>query len=106
MFSLFDSPPDQFVTAPSLYGDAFSPQALNPGAESFGDVLRYGLGRWADYKIATVTPQNTNPTIGPSGLPVRGTTAATAPAALVPGVPSWALLVGAVVVVALLLPRS
>lgn len=106
MFPIYDTTAEPFAMSPSLYGDAFTPQALNPGADSFGDVLRFGLGRWADYKIATVAPQNTTPYIGPSTLPVRGTTNATAPASLVAGVPSWLLLVGAGAVVALLLSRQ
>lgn len=62
------------------YSNAFVPDALNSGAESFLDVLKYGVGRIADYKIATVTPQNTGNVIAGPGRAVA-TTAATAAAA-------------------------
>lgn len=65
------------------YTNAFVPSGLNTGAESFLDVLKYGVGRIADYKIATVTPQNTGAQMAPArGVAFANTsTAATAAAA-------------------------
>lgn len=63
------------------YGDAFQPAGVNTGASSWTDVLKYGIGRIADYKIATVTPQNPAVLIGPNGRPlVAGNPAALAAA--------------------------
>jgi hypothetical protein len=56
-----------FDTDPARsYSSAFTPAGVQPKADGWLDVLRFGLGRLADYKIATVTPQNVRPTIGPA----------------------------------------
>lgn len=45
------------VGSASGYSDHFDPSALTPGAGSWTDVLKEGISRFADYKIATIQPQ-------------------------------------------------
>lgn len=40
------------------YGAAFQPSSVTAGAGSWLDVLKYGIGRVADYKVATLAVQN------------------------------------------------
>lgn len=39
-----------------------TPQGANPQASSWTDILRYGLSKYADYRIAELQAQNTVPT--------------------------------------------
>lgn len=43
----------------SDYGSNFTPQAMNSGARDWLDVLKYGIGRVADYATVVHAPQNT-----------------------------------------------
>lgn len=42
----------------SDYGSNFTPSAVNPQATSWMDVLKYGIGRVADYQTTAVVAQN------------------------------------------------
>lgn len=52
----------------SDYSNNFQPHAVTPGASSWADVLKFGIGRYADYKVASLAPQNTAPTYAPQRL--------------------------------------
>lgn len=43
------------------YSSNFNPGNLNAGANSAMDLLKFGIGRVADYKTAKLTAQNTQP---------------------------------------------
>ncbi|MGQ0750602.1 MAG: hypothetical protein ACT4PS_08715 [Betaproteobacteria bacterium] len=49
---------DTLVNQPSA---TWSPQAANPHAQSWGDVLKFGLARIIDAKTRPVAPENTVP---------------------------------------------
>lgn len=55
--------------SPGNYAASVTPAQVTPGATSWADVLKYGVSRWADYKIATIAPQNTTPAIAPTQVP-------------------------------------
>lgn len=67
----FDTVPDDplpsFGTVGLTYGSAFEPEAANTGASTWADVLKLGINRVADYKIATVAPQNVQGRIAADG---------------------------------------
>ncbi|MFZ4756682.1 MAG: hypothetical protein ACOYLX_00880 [Burkholderiaceae bacterium] len=46
---------------PSSYGRQFSASALNPQANTIGDIFRTGISRLADYGIARLQVQNAAP---------------------------------------------
>ena len=56
----------------SDYYKNFQPANISPGASSWADVLKYGIGRIADYKTATLSPQNTPATYQPYRVPQSG----------------------------------
>ncbi len=56
----------------SDYSSNIIPGNATSGASSWADVLKYGFGRVVDYKIATLTPQNTQPTYAPQNLAYQG----------------------------------
>lgn len=49
--------PDGYML--SDYGSNFTPGAVSSGAGSWLDVLKFGIGRVADYRTAVDAPQNT-----------------------------------------------
>ncbi len=48
-----------YATPATDYSRNFTPGAVTPGATSWLDVLKYGIGRAADYKTASLAAQNT-----------------------------------------------
>lgn len=45
-------------TFTTSYGSAFTPSEVTPGATSWLDVVKYGIGRVADYKVGTLAVQS------------------------------------------------
>lgn len=44
------------------YGQNFSAGSFTPGARNVFDLLQYGIGRYADYRVMRDVPQNPTPT--------------------------------------------
>jgi hypothetical protein len=89
-------------TLPTNQGADISPQSANPNAESWMDVLKFGLSRVIDARTRQVSPENTSPRLKPA------TSATSSPAAALladPKVKMALLLIAGVVVVALVMKR-
>lgn len=53
------------------YASNFAPGNLTPGATNWLDVLKYGFGRVADYKTASLQAQNPQPAYAAPVAPVQ-----------------------------------
>lgn len=76
------------------YANNFAPGNFTQGASSFMDVLKFGIGRVADYKTASLTAQNAQPQYAPS--PVYGGEAGISPRTMMIGA---AVLLGGLLLV-------
>ncbi|MBN9407625.1 MAG: hypothetical protein J0H69_00620 [Burkholderiales bacterium] len=56
----------------SDYWQNFQPSNVSSGASSWMDVLKFGIGRVADYKTASMAAQNTPATYVPIAVPQQG----------------------------------
>jgi hypothetical protein len=89
---------------PTNQGADISPSAANPAAESWLDVMKFGISRVIDARTRPVSPENTKPELQPADRPA--TSPATA-AGLVPDPKArLALLLIAGVVIAAVLYRN
>lgn len=76
-------------------GAVWTPQSVNPAANSWEDVLKFGMSRLIDAKVRPVVPNNT--------LPYYQNAYSPPPPAFSPGGAGWAwLILGAVAVAAVI----
>ena len=79
--SATDAPAGNLI---SQYSSNITPGNVSAGASSWSDVLKFGIGRIADYKVATLQAQNMQPQYAPQTLTASGNTGAGFGALLTP----------------------
>lgn len=67
-------------TSADLSGQ-FDPSGITPGAQSWTDIFKYGIGRLADYKIASLQAQQQGAQVAPTQSPIAGQTGSLAQSA-------------------------